>query len=110
MISFEIGLALNVDSTVVRRCLSEWFPALPSMSLDERPSDPGELPPIVFRVRAMGAADFPSLIDFVLFPGEPSDDLEIGRALARRFSRALGCRATADGSGLGDGESPYGTL
>ena len=51
--------------------------------------------------------EFPTLIDFCLFPGADSDYSTIAISVARCVSDHLGCPTLCDGTGIGDTAAPY---
>lgn len=105
----SVGLSIVVDASAIGRCLAAWFPALKSRVFDDlRAAAEAERVPIVCVPSSLPhAADFPTHVNFLLFPGTNGEEVAIGLALARLFSDSLGCRSVSDGSGLGDDSSPY---
>jgi hypothetical protein len=103
----QIGLSIEIDAPAIKRSLVVRFPALEILTMEEAVASGREAwPPIVFTAAAK-AGEFPTLVDFLVFPGESGTEVAIGLALARLFSKSLGCRTVSDGSGLGDDISPY---
>jgi hypothetical protein len=104
-----VGLSITVGSDKVEKCLTEWFPRV-EIATEESAmrSNRHAWPAIVFQLSVLeGVIDFPIRIDFLRFPGEDDQAVEIGVVLARLFSTALECPTVCDGSGLGDNQGPY---
>jgi hypothetical protein len=105
-----VALATPVTTDSVRRTLSRWFPPVPSCTEAEALAMSAEWPPIVFSVTATSAPDFPVLVSFLAFPGDPTFAESVSCALGHRFSEEFGCRVLCEAPELNFDGSPYWVL
>lgn len=110
MTGIWVALSKQVSTELIRKALLQWFPLSANCTQAEAYNSKEEWPPIVFSVSETKADDFPVMIGFDAFPGDPSIAESVSSALGRKFASEFQCRSLCEAPGLANDGSPYWSL
>jgi hypothetical protein len=105
-----VALSRPVSVEQLQSVLARWFPRATQCTREDAFRLETPWPAIVFSVDETGAEDFPTIIGFDTFPGDPAAAVAVSLALGRKLASELRCRSLCECPESDSDGTPYSSL